>query len=329
MSKSVLSAPHFHNEEAAFAFVEARVWPNGCTCPKCGGEGYPLTGVRGKSKTDAQGNVIPGEVRIGLKKCRACRQQFTVRVGTIFESSHVPLHLWLQAMFLLASSKKGISSNQLARTLGVTLKSAWFMSHRIREAMKDGGGSAFGGNFGGVEVDETFLGMDPNKSSKPTNFAGVRMNRVMTLVDRDTGAARSFVMTEFTTEEVQRILNENIAKEAYLLTDEASMYKRPGSGFTFHGSVNHGRGEYVSKETPWVHTNTVEGYYSIFKRGMRGVYQHCTRAHLHRYSAEFDFRYSNRVRLGVDDQARFTLVVNGIVGKRLTYRTAGGEGAAA
>lgn len=148
------------------------------------------------------------------------------------------------------------------------------------------------------------------------------MNRVLTLIDRDSGAARSFVMTEFTADEVQRILNDNVAKEAYLLTDDAPQYKTPGAKQTFHGAVNHSAGEYVRKEAPWVHTNTVEGYYSIFKRGMKGVYQHCGRNHLHRYTAEFDFRYTNRAKLGVDDVARFAKIVEGVKGKRLTYRSA-------
>jgi hypothetical protein len=255
--------------------------------------------------------------RIGTYKCYGCRKKFTVKVGTIFEDSHIELHVWLQAMYLLGSSKKGISSNQLARTLGVTLKSAWFLSHRIREAMKDTKGGMFGGNFGGVEVDETLQGIDPRRDD---DFLHVQSyNRVMTLIDRDTGAARSFVLTEFTTEEIQRIFNENLAKEAYLLTDEAHQYKRPGEQQTFHGTTTHSKGEYVRKDAPWVHTNTVEGYYSVFKRGMKGVYQHASRTHLHRYCIEFDFRYTNRSAMGVDDVARFTKIVEGVTGKRLMY----------
>lgn len=305
---SVLDSKHFRDEAAAYKWVEARVWPNGRVCPHCG-------------SVDDSGPLKGKSTRIGVYKCYAkeCRKPFTVKVGTIFEASHIKLHVWLQAMFLLASSKKGISSNQLARTLGVTLKSAWFLSHRIREAMTDPKGGMFGDNFGGVESDETLQGADPrmdqNIQRGPWN-----MNRVLTLIDRDTGAARSFVMTEFTTEEVQRILNENVAKEAYLLTDEAPQYMRPGVQQTFHGTTNHGEGEYVRADAPWVHTNTVEGYYSIFKRGMKGVYQHCGRQHLHRYAAEFDFRYSNRVKLGVDDVTRFAKIVEGVKGKRLTYR---------
>jgi transposase-like protein len=311
---SVLDSPHFRNDAAAYKWVEARVWPNGRVCPHCG-------------VVDNSGPLKGKSTRIGTYKCyeRECRKPFTVKVGTIFESSHIKLHIWLQAMFLLASSKKGISSNQLARTLGVTLKSAWFLSHRIREAMKDNG-AIFGGNFGGVESDETLQGIDPRKEPRPDGSLSVaNYNRVLTLIDRDTGAARSFVLTEFTTDEVQRIFNENVAREAYLLTDEAPQYKWPGTVQTFHGTTNHSKGEYVRKDAPWVHTNTVEGYYSIFKRGMKGVYQHASRQHLHRYCIEFDFRYTNRAKVGVDDVARFTKIVEGVKGKRLTYRHADRE----
>ncbi len=302
--KSILDADHFKDEAAAHAWVEARVWPNGRVCPHCG-EVDHSSPMKGKS------------TRVGAYKCYGCRTPFTVKIGTIFEDSKIKLHIWLQATFLLASSKKGISSNQLARTLGVTLKSAWFLSHRIREAMKDTTGGMFGGNFGGVEADETLQGVDPRRANEPRSHWSY--NRFLTLIDRDTGAARSFVMTEFTTDEVQKILNENVAKEAYLLTDEAAQYKGPGRHQTFHGTVTHQDGEYVRVDAPWVHTNTVEGYYSVFKRGMKGVYQHCGRQHLHRYTAEFDFRYSHRAKLGVDDVARFTKIVEGVTGKRLMY----------
>jgi transposase-like protein len=313
MSKSVLDQPQFRDEEAAFAWVEARVWPNGRVCPKCGSVDNS-TKLQGKS------------TRVGVYKCKAkeCRKPFTVKVGTIFEDSHIPMTIWLQAMFLIASSKKGISSNQLHRTLGITLKSAWFLSHRIREAMTETNGGVFGGNFGGVEVDETMLGQNPEKPVKEGGqFGQWNMNRVMTLIDRDTGRARSIVMTEFNSQEVKTILDANLSKEAYLLTDEAHAYSPVGKEYTFHGTTNHGAGEYVRADAPWVHTNTVEGYFSVFKRGMRGVYQHCGRQHLHRYTTEFDFRYSNRVKLGVDDVTRFAKIVEGVKGKRLTYRRVG------
>lgn len=309
MAKSVLDAPHFKDEEAAYAWVEARVWKDGRVCPHCG-------------TVDNSAKLAGKSTRIGVYKCREkeCRKPFTVKVKTIFEDSHIPLYIWLQAMFLLASSKKGISSNQLHRTLGITLKSAWFLSHRIREAMRDTAGGMFGGNFGGVEADSTFFGQRPGADEDIRPEGRWKMNEVHTLIDRDTGKARSIIVDNLKPGDIPRIVRENVAKEAYLLTDEAPLYRGVGSELTFHGAVNHSEGEYVNRETPWVHTNTVEGFYSIFKRGMRGIYQHCGSNHLHRYTAEFDFRYSNRVKLGVDDVARFSKIVEGVTGKRLTYR---------
>jgi transposase-like protein len=307
---SVLSAPHFHNEKAAYAYVEARVWPEGPVCPHCGcfGRIYEL---KGKS------------TRIGVRKCGDCRKPFTVKVGTIFEASHVPLRFWLQAMFLMASSKKGISANQLHRTLGVTLKTAWFMAHRIREAMRDGSLAPFGGGGGMVEVDETFIGQDPDE---PRAKAGAHHKmKVLSLVDRSSGRARSFVLDFVSAKEIGEIVVKNLSREAILMTDEASYYPKIGENFAGHGHVNHAAGEYVSRFNPLVHTNTIEGSFSIFKRGMRGVYQHCAKRHLHRYLAEFDFRYSNRVALGIGDVPRADILLAGVVGKRLTYQTARGQ----
>lgn len=305
---SALSAPHFHNEEAAYAYVEARVWPEGPVCPHCGG-------------VERIGKMGGASTRIGTYKCYQCRKPFTVKIGTIFEASHVPMRLWLQAIYLIASSKKGFSSNQLHRTLGVTLKTAWFMSHRIREAMRSGDLSPFGTNGGMVEVDETFIGKDPDVPV--SKFALRSMNAVVTLIDRDSGRARSMVVDNLTTAAVTEILNQNLAKEAHLMTDEAKFYMKPGKTFAAHSSVNHKAAEYVSRENPAIHSNTVEGYFSIFKRGMKGVYQHCAKRHLHRYMAEFDFRYSERHANGVNDAMRADILLAGVVGKRLTYQTAG------
>lgn len=302
---SVLSAPHFHNEKAAYAYVEARVWPNGPVCPHCGG--YERIGLMGGKST-----------RIGAYKCYQCRKPFTVKIGTIFEASHVPLRFWLQAMFLMASSKKGISANQLHRTLGVTLKTAWFMAHRIREAMRDGDLSPFGGSGGIVESDETFIGRDPDE---PVAKAGANHKmKVLSLIDRDTGRARSTVLDFISAKAIGEIVVANLSREAVLMTDEARHYVKLGTQFAGHGHTNHGAGEYVSRFNPLVHTNTVEGFFSIFKRGMRGVYQHASKKHLHRYLAEFDFRYSHRVALGIGDVARADHALCGIVGKRLMYR---------
>jgi transposase-like protein len=306
---SVLDAKHFSDEVAAYRWVEARVWPNGRVCPHCG-------------VVDQSGELKGKSTRIGVYKCYACRKPFTVKVGTIFESSHIKLHIWLQAMFLLCGSKKGISANQLHRTLGVTLKSAWFLAHRIREAMGDSGASGpLGGAGKVVEVDETYIGprdKSPDKQAhrrrgKPGPGGKVR---VMTLVERG-GRARSIILRDFTTETVKRVLREHVAKESRLHTDEANPYFAAGLDFAQHETVKHSAEEYARGD---VTTNTVEGYFSVFKRGMRGIYQQCGEQHLHRYLAEFDFRYSNRAALGINDVKRTERAIVGIIGKRLTLR---------
>ena len=301
---SALSAPHFHNEDAAFAYVEARVWPEGPVCPHCGG-------VERISKM--QGN----STRKGLYKCYQCRKPFTVRMGTIFESSHVALHIWLQAMYLVAGSKKGVSSNQLHRTLGVTLKTAWFMSHRIREAMRAGGLDMMTGT---VEADETYIGKKPGVVKAPKGVGFRHKLRVVSLVSRDTGEARSFNANSAEPNEVANIVRGNVSREARLMTDEARHYWAVGREFADHQRVMHSVGEYVRGDA---HSNTIEGFFSIFKRGMRGIYQHCSEKHLHRYLAEFDFRYSNRMALGCDDLERADRMLQGFVGKRLTYQQTG------
>jgi transposase-like protein len=296
---SILSKPFFHDETEAYKWVEARVWPEGPVCPRCG-EKDRIGELKGKS------------TRIGVRKCYACRKPFTVKVGTLMESSHLKMTLWLQAIYLMCSSKKGISSHQLARTLGITVKSAWFLSHRIREAMRDGALAPFGSGGGIVEVDETYTGPTIKRGSWG------RKHVVLTLVDRDTGAARSFRIDRADKKTVLPILRENLDKEARVITDEASIYKRLDQEYS-HAYVVHSKKQWGRGE---IHTNTIEGFYSIFKRGMKGVYQHCDKKHLHRYAAEFDFRYSNRTRLGVNDEARTEAAIAGIIGKRLTYRRA-------
>ncbi len=305
MSKSIISAPHFHNEEAAYGFVEARIWPDGPVCPKCGSK-ERIGKMGGKS------------TRIGTYKCYICRKPFTVKIGTIFEDSHVPMRLWLQAIYLLAASKKGISSHQLHRTLGVTLKTAWFMGHRIREAMREGELAPFGSNGGTVEVDETFLG---NEVGVPKRRGYAHKRKILSLVDRESGEARSMVIDSLNAKTIVPILEENIAHEARVMTDDAGQYRFLNEHFAEHGSVCHSTGEYVSMADRSIHTNTVEGFFSIFKRGMKGVYQHCKKSHLHRYLAEFDFRYSKRIANGFDDTERAEKLLCGVVGKRLTYQT--------
>lgn len=300
---SILDAKHFHDEEAAYAYLEAKVWPNGPVCPKCG-EAKRVGKLKGKS------------TRIGVYKCYQCRKPFRVTVGTVFEASHIPVRLWLQAVHLMASSKKGISSNQLHRVLGVTLKTAWFMSHRIREAMRTLGMAPMGGEGVPVEVDETYIGRRAGDLGKYAYRGGAHKNVVLTLVERG-GPARSFHINSASVDTVVPILRANIARESRLMTDKAPIYKNVGKEFAEHGSVDHSVDEYVRGD---IHSNTVEGYYSVFKRGMKGIYQHCSEKHLHRYLAEFDFRYSNRVARGIGDVARADIALQGIVGKRLTYR---------
>jgi hypothetical protein len=234
---------------------------------------------------------------------------------TVMERSHIALHKWLQGFHLMASSKKGISAHQLHRTLNIGYEAAWFMAHRIREAMRLGGLSPLGGGGKAVEADETYIGHldgQPKKGRLGTS----NMNTVLTLVERG-GSARSFHIDSNRIADIAPILRANLSREAKLMTDEHSSYKEVGRDFASHDTVNHSRDEYVRGDA---YTNTVEGYYSIFKRGMKGVYQHCAEKHLHRYLSEFDFRYSNRVAFGVNDGERADLAIKGAAGKRLTYR---------
>ena len=317
---SILSKPYMHDEAAAFAHVEAMLWQDGPVCPHCGvvDRAYRLEGVRSKaSKKNPE-----GVERHGLWKCRECRKQFTVRKGTIFEESHIPMHKWLQAIHLMVSSKKGISSHQMHRVLEITYKSAWFLTHRIRECMRDGALSPMGSNGGAVEVDETFIGNDrtkkPHGEKKGRGFA--HKHKMLTLVDRDTKRAKSIIVDDLKKSTLIPILRENIAAEAIVYTDEAGQYQKLAEDFAGHDFTRHSAGEYVRREAPEVHTNTVEGFYSIFKRGMKGVYQHCGKQHLHRYAAEFDFRYNTRAANGVDDIERGQIALRSVVGKRLTYQ---------
>lgn len=304
---SNLSSPHFHDETKAYEYVEARLWPDGAVCPHCGG-------------MERVGKLKGKTTRAGLWKCYECRKPFTVKLGTIFESSKVPMRIWLQAIYLVAGSKKGISSNQLHRILGVTLKTAWFMSHRIREAMRSNDLAPFGHGGGAVEVDETFIGQDPDAQPAGKKANLHQKMKVLSLLDRDTGRVRSMVMDHLSAADIAPILSANIAREARLMTDEARFYKPLGKQFAEHGVVRHAQDEYVRGD---VSTNAIEGCFSIFKRGMKGVYQHCQKKHLHRYLAEYDFRFTNRSAVGIEDTERADLLLQGVVGKRLTYERAG------
>jgi transposase-like protein len=305
-----MSLPKIYtNEAAARRHLEKLQWPDGPVCPHCGIVGE-ATELGGKS------------TRPGVWKCRPCQKPFSVTVGTVFEDSHVPLHKWLYAAHLLTASKKGISSHQLHRTLGVTYKTAWFMSHRIREAMRPAEFTPLGGTGKTVEVDETIIGKIEGapKHLRPGMGWGSWRNIALTLVERG-GSARSFHVSGTTLATLLPIIRMNISRESHLMTDAAPYYKMVGKEFASHGRVEHAVNEYVRREGERViHTNTVEGYYSIFKRGMKGIYQHCSEKHLHRYLSEYDFRYNYRVRLGYDDAMRADKALEGIRGKRLTYR---------
>ena len=304
---SVLSKPYFHDEEAAFEHLESVLWPIAPICPHCGTVNSKHYDLR--------------KTRIGLRKCceKACRKQFTVRVGTVFESAHIPLHKTLQAVYLMCASKKGVSAHQIHRILGVTYKTAWFLCHRIREALRSGDLAPMGGAGEIVEVDETFIGRKKGVEVKQ----GVgHKHVVLTLVERS-GEARSFHVDSVKKEDVLPIIRANLYRESHVMTDEAPRYAQLGREFDKHSSVDHSREEYgyFDRSTGvYANTNTIEGFYSIFKRGMKGVYQHCSEKHLHRYLAEFDFRYNNRSALGVEDRERAKRALTGIVGKRLTYK---------
>ena len=298
---SILSEDRFHNEEAAYAWVEARIWPNGAICHHC--------------KSGARIGKMAGKTtRVGLYKCYACRKPFTVKMGTVFESSHVPMRMWLQAIYLLCSSKKGISTRQLQRTFGVGLKTAWFMSHRIREAMTAVGEALMGGEGGIVEIDETFIG---KKEGVEVRRGYAHKQAVMTLVERSKGS-RSFHVEGTAARDLLPIIKANVAPGTRVMTNEAGQYAHLNRFFTEHDFVRHGAGEYGRGV---IHTNTVEGFYSVFKRGMKGIYQHCGERYLHRYVTEFDFRYSNRIKFGCDDVQRANRVLTSAAGKRLTYQT--------
>lgn len=313
MSNPILSDPRFHNEEAAYDFVESIVWPGGPVCPHCGGK-------------DRIGKMNGKSTRIGAYKCYACRKPFTVKVGTIFEDSHIHLRLWLQTIYLMCASKKGISANQLHRTLGVTLKTAWFMMHRVRYAMDQRPDSPF---CGPVEIDETYIGGKLRVGPLPVQ-PGIRpMDRphhtankapVVSVLQRG-GSVRSYHLHRVTAKNLKPIIEEMTTKDAHLMTDTSTALASAGAQRK-HSQVNHNVKEYARRENgELITTNSVEGYFSILKRGINGVYHHCGQEHLHRYLAEFDFRYNNRIAMGIDDTMRAENALKGIVGKRLTYTT--------
>lgn len=309
---NLLDNPIFHDETEAREWLEARVWPEGPVCPHCGASDDDVTKLEGKAH------------RPGLYQCSECREQFTVTVKTVFERSKIPLTKWLAALFLMTASKKGVSAHQVHRMLGVSYKSTWFMMHRLREAMRSGGLEPLGGKGKVVEADETYYGkaeemhVSPQRKGRPYTKRGkINNNRpILALVERG-GSVRTFHVAVADQASVCQIVRENVASESHVHTDESKLYSKPLMDVRRHMTVKHTANEYVRGD---VTTNTVEGYFSIFKRGMRGVYQHCSEKHLHRYLAEFDFRYNNRSSLDVNDAQRAETLAAGIVGKRLTYR---------
>lgn len=307
---------HFNDEAAARATLERVMWPSGPVCPHCGVIGHAY------AKKD----------RPGVYRCAEadCRKDFTVTMKTVMERSHIPLHKWLLAFHLFTASKKGFSAHQLHRTLGITYRSAWFMAHRVREAMRAGGlkpQSPMGGAGKIVEADETYFGDIPEAKRKKQTTRGrpytkggksgpARKRSIVSLVERG-GNVRSFHVAVADSNTVANIVNENVDHESRLQTDESRLYIKVGKNFAMHETVNHSAKEYARGN---VTTNSVEGYFSIFKRGMKGVYQHCGEKHLHRYLAEYDFRFNHREALGFNDGERATRAIVNASGKRLTYK---------
>jgi transposase-like protein len=308
MSKSIFSAPQFNDEAAAYAYVEARLWANGRVCPKCG-------------VVDESGALKGKTNRVGLYKCYACRKPFTVKVGTIFEDSHIAMRDWLAAIHLVCSSKKGISATQLHRTLGITLKSAWFLGMRIREAMNgDGSFTPMGSEGGTVEIDETYVGGKARNRHQHQRGRGrgrdVPKAPVFALVERG-GAVRAYHVPTVNGANLAAIVHKNVDHRAMIYSDENFTTRFAARGYSAD-SVNHRDGEYVRGP---IHTNTIEGFFAILKRGVTGTYHSISEAHLQRYLAEFGFRYSNRSAVGVEDVERAELALLGAKGKRLTYAT--------
>lgn len=303
-----LTAPEFQDEDIARQHIEASRWPNGPVCPHCGGVEriYPIKANEKK------------KIRKGLYKCNDCFKHFTVTVGTVFEGSRVPLNKWLMAIHLMCASKKGISAHQLHRMLGVTYKTAWFMAHRVREAMREETPTPMGGGGSTVEVDETFWGnTKPKGQKKGRGYA--HKEKILSLVERG-GKARSFHVPAVNAKTLRPILRDQIKADTHVMTDEAGQYchtKKPMTkDFERHSFVSHGIGEYVRGD---IHTNTIESYFATMKRGLHGTFHHVGPQHLKRYICEFDFRHNYRMKLGYSDKERAQKVLGGIEGKRLKY----------
>jgi transposase-like protein len=313
---NAFTAPHFQSHELARDWLEGKRWPDGPICSHCGSIGR------------AYATQKPGLYRCAEAECR---KDFSVTTGTVMESSHIPLHKWMMAFYLMSSSKKGFSAHQHHRALGVSYKAAWFMCHRIRLAMAEGGFSPLGGTGKVVEADETYYGKVERSKVRTKTTTGRPFTKsgrtgpsnkraIVSLVERG-GRVRSFHVPTADKISVTQIVRGNIARETRLHTDESKLYDNSDEHFEAHETVKHSRDEYVRYDGErTIHTNTVEGYFSIFKKGMRGVYQHCAEKHLHRYLAEYDFRYNYRVGLGYSDIDRTIAAIRGAEGKRLLFR---------
>jgi transposase-like protein len=301
----------FHDDDAARTHFESILWPNGPVCPHCRGTDR-LTRLHGKSH------------RPGLFQCNGCNGHFTVTNGSIMECSHVPLRKWALAFHLMAASKKGVSAHQLHRMLKINYRTAWFMEHRIRACMDNTADqSPMGGPGAIVEVDETFIG---RKKGAKVKRGYAHKNAIMTLIERrpEGGRSRSFHVSGTSAADLLPIIKAHVNSGTHVMTDEAGQYAHVGKHFAGHDYTTHSAGEYVRGD---VHTNTTEGFYSVFKRGMKGIYQHCAEKHLHRYVAEFDFRYNNRTRLGINDTERTQRTIRGAQGRRLMYQEPGSRSA--
>jgi transposase-like protein len=330
------SDPIYHDEDAARAHFEALRWEGGVpVCAHCGVVGEASKIERDEANAKAQKKAGKKVQRKGLYHCRACGKQFTATMGTIYEDSHIPLHKWMYATLLMQESKKGISALQLQRTLGLgSYRSAWYLAMRIREGMDQtsaGGLPPLGGEGKVLEADETYYGnvKEPRRTKKDgapfaadtyrgRNRGPANKRPVVAVLERG-GKARVFHVGNANRETVDAILHANADKASRLMTDQSHLYKTIGKEFASHETVNHSEDEFIRGD---VYTNTVEGFFSVFKRGMRGVYQHCDEKYLNLYVKEFEFRHNHRVALGYSDKERATLAVKGVVGKRLTLRPA-------
>ena len=305
---AVFQDPIFQDEDKAREVLEATRWPEGPICPHCGNSDQEkLAKIEGQKKSH----------RPGLYYCNECKGTFTVTVGTVFERSKIPLTKWWMAAHMFNSGKNGVSAHEIHRTLGVTYKTAWFMMHRLREALTDLAPAPMGNNGGPVQVDETYH-LNSSKRAKGYKKGHRHKAGIVALVEPSTGRARAFAVKGATADKVCNILFTNIRRKATLVTDESKLYTFAGEQFADHQTVLHYGNEYVNKDG--YTTNNVENFFGMFKRGMRGTYTFCGEQHLQRYLNEFAFRYSNRSGLGVSDGERTALAMKGIEGKRLTYR---------